>query len=76
VILNDRLARGPIRFELLLARAPAAAGLADEKGCLPLHAAAGFGTVVSRLQQLLALHPAALAHRDGTGKLPLHWAHL
>ena len=63
-------------FELLLARAPAAARLADGKGCLPLHAAAGFGTVVWRLQQLLALHPAALAHRDGTGKPPLHWAHL
>ena len=63
----------PETYDLLLAYAPAAVNEADSKGCLPLHLAAGDGSI-DQVQRLLTAYPEAVNTADAQGKLPIHWA--
>mmetsp|Transcript_7283 Transcript_7283/g.10736 ORF Transcript_7283/g.10736 Transcript_7283/m.10736 type:complete len:548 (-) Transcript_7283:83-1726(-) len=66
-------------FGALLTRAkssnfPAEASRANERGNLPLHAAASFQAPVDAIEALIKANPSAPAFANGIGNLPIHHA--
>lgn len=63
----------PEIIALLHSHNPDAAMMADEKGCLPLHLAAGDGSLAT-INCLLEIAPQSISVVDQQQKTPLHWA--
>ncbi len=48
--------------------------IGDEKGRLPIHFAAAYGTSEEALEALIQSHPRSIQAKENTGRTPLHYA--
>jgi len=70
---EEEMIRHSKTVEILIACDSAVAQIADEKGRLPLHFAAAYGSSITALKGLIRAYPESVNRMEDMGRTPLHY---